>query len=240
MILDPSTGMPLEQESIQANNNHNHQLYFTPAPKTEQQRQQDALIESQQTLAVGTVVDYRIFVKSAVVDTDTALPDSGDVPSQPGITPQYTITCANVGSTTVGMTCTMPGAGTLQPGGVTCKTVPLITTSLPARIRKPNPRRLPDRYHQLNRHDQCDRHDHGDGHSDRYIYRHDDQRERHNHRLTIDLAPPTASGGASGHLGDHPSHITAETTTTSLLAPGRTNRQRNPTRPTLRGARHHR
>jgi hypothetical protein len=122
VILDPTTGMPLEQEDVQANNNHNHQIYFTPAPKTEKQRQEDATLEAQQTLAVGTVVDYRVFVKSGVVDSDTALPGGGSVPSKPGITHQYTITCANVGSTTVGMTCTMPGAGTLQPGGVTCTT----------------------------------------------------------------------------------------------------------------------
>jgi len=110
VILDPTTGMPLEQEDIQANNDHNHRLYFTPAPTTEQQRQEDATLEAQQTLAVGTVVDYRVFVKSGVVDSDTALPGGGSVPSKPGITHQYTITCANVGSTTVGMTCTMPGA----------------------------------------------------------------------------------------------------------------------------------
>jgi len=130
VILDPTTGMPLEQEDVQANNNHNQRIYFTPAPKTEKQRQEDATLEAQQTLAVGTVVDYRVFVKSGVVDSDTALPGGGSVPSKPGITHQYTITCANVGSTTVGMTCTMPGAGTLQPGGVTCATGTLPVTGV--------------------------------------------------------------------------------------------------------------
>ena len=122
VILDPTTGMPLEQEYVQANNNRNHQLYFTPAPKTEQQRREDATLEAQQTLAVGTVVDYRVFVKSGVVDSDTALPGGGNVPYKRGITRQYTITCTNVGSKTVGMSCTMPGAGTVQPSGVACAT----------------------------------------------------------------------------------------------------------------------
>jgi hypothetical protein len=131
VILDSATGMPLEQEQIQANNDNNHKLYFTPAPKTEAQRQRDATIEAQQTLAVGTVVGYRVFVKSGVVDSDTALPGGGSVPYKRGITPQHTITCANAGSTTVGMTCTMPGAGTLQPGGVTCQTASIVTTPLP-------------------------------------------------------------------------------------------------------------
>lgn len=137
VILDPATGMPLEQEEIQANNDNNHKIYFTPAPKTEAQRQRDATLEAQQTLAVGTVVNYRVFVKSGVVDSDTALPGGGSVPYRRGITTQHTITCANLGSKTVGMTCTMPGAGTLQPGGVRCRTVALVTTPLPPGATSP-------------------------------------------------------------------------------------------------------
>jgi hypothetical protein len=55
----------------------------------------------------------------------------------PGITPQHTITCANLGSTAVGMTCTMPGAGTVQPGGVTCRTVAIVTIPLPPGSNSP-------------------------------------------------------------------------------------------------------
>ncbi len=96
----------------QGKHDHNHPLYFTPAPKTEQ-RQEDATLEAQQTLAVGTVVDYRCSSRAA---SSTRNCPSGrrQLPTEPGITHQYTITCANVGSTTVGMTCTMPGAGTLS------------------------------------------------------------------------------------------------------------------------------
>jgi hypothetical protein len=137
VILDPATGMPLEQEQIQANNDNNHKIYFGAGPKTEEQRRRDATLEAQQTLAVGTVVGYRVFVKSGVVNSDTALPGGSNVPYKPGITPQHTITCTNLGSTTVGMTCTMPGAGTVQPGGVTCRTVALVTTPLPPGSNSP-------------------------------------------------------------------------------------------------------
>ena len=118
VIFDPSTGIPLETEDIQTSNDS--KIYFTPPPKTEKQRERDAKLEAQQSLPNGTIVDYRVFVKSGVVDSDESLPEGGSIPVNAGTTHATSITCANLTSHTTPIGCTVPSAGAVPTTGVTC------------------------------------------------------------------------------------------------------------------------
>lgn len=123
VIFDPSTGIPLETEDIQTSNDS--KIYFTPPPKTQKQREKDAKLEAQQSLPNGTIVDYRVFVKSGVVDSDESLPDGGSIPFDRGTTHATNITCANLTSHTTPVSCTIPSAGAVPTTGVSCSlTVP--------------------------------------------------------------------------------------------------------------------
>jgi len=118
VIFDQSTGIPLETEDIQTSNDS--KIYFTPPPKTEEQRERDVTLEQQQSLPNGTIVDYRVFVKSGVVNADEDLPGGGSIPFQGGTTHASSITCANLTSDTTPISCATPSAGAVPTSGVSC------------------------------------------------------------------------------------------------------------------------